>query len=75
VQASDSLQGAVPPDSCHDCVINGAWNGVEDDVKDHQQDDQSEPDSLFLLTVHGKTSFRAGDAFLLIRSIPQGFTL
>jgi len=68
--ASQSLQRLISANSSNRRIIDGAWNGVEDDVEDHEQDDPSEANAgLFLLTGHGKTSFRAQDAFLLIRSL------
>jgi hypothetical protein len=56
-QASNSLQGAVASDGRHRSIIDGTGDRIEDDVENHQQDDPSEPDPLFLLTVHGNTPF------------------
>ncbi len=53
-------------------IVDRAWNRVEKNVQNHQQDDPSNRNtSLFWLTIHGNTSFHAWHAFLLIRSILQ----
>ena len=70
---SDSLQGVVPSDGCYCGIIDGAWNRIENDVENHQEDDPSKSNAgLFWLTVHCETSLLASDAFLLIN--PSGFT-
>lgn len=56
--ASQSLQGLITTDGCHRRIVNRARNRIEQDVKDHQEDDQAHPCAwLSTLFVHGKASF------------------
>jgi len=67
---SKSLQGAVSPDGCHCCIVDGTRNGVQDDLEQDQENDPGDTHAVLSnLTVHGASSFRA--RFFLIRSIPQ----
>jgi hypothetical protein len=54
----------VPADGRNRYIINGAWNWVEDDVEQNQQDDPANPHALlFMPTIHDKAPFMAAAVF------------
>jgi hypothetical protein len=57
MRASKSFQRLVSSESYGRRVIDGTWNGVEDDVKDDQKNDQSYTSTFSICAVHDNSSF------------------
>jgi hypothetical protein len=53
----DYIQSVVSAYGRDRRVINGTWNGVEDDVKQDQNDDPADPSTFSISSVHGNSSF------------------